>query len=98
MLKVIYSDSAKLEVENILRYIKRFSIERAKGFVKGLKVRVEELPKSPYIGKSVEEEYGVPNTRLVYYKTYKIFYTVVEEVKTIQIERVIHETQNFPVK
>jgi len=94
MFKVNYSHSANAEIVDILRYIKQFSAERALSYVKGLDERIQELIKDPYIGRPAQEEYDIPNSRIIYFKSHKIIYCVSEQTETINIEVIIHNKKD----
>ena len=74
-MKLIWTEPAVLDLENIKDYIAKDSEYYASLFVERVFVAVEKITGFPYVGREVPE-YKVENVREVLYYNYRIIYEI----------------------
>lgn len=93
-MKVIISNEAKKDMDNIFEYISKNSVKYAIETDKNIRSLTHKLEESPYIGRYVPDLPDKQHRELIY-KSYRIVYTIYEETNTIYIRFVIHCKRNF---
>ncbi len=93
-MKILISNEAQKDLEEIFEYISYDSIIYANETLEKIYVRIYELNKNPYLGKVVLE-IKFTQLRELIYKSYRIVYEVQENSKIIYIHFIIHVKRNF---
>ena len=93
-MKIVISDEARQNINNIYEYISRNSIKYAIETTRSIRSYIHYLENSPYLGRYVPEIFDKRYRELLY-KSYRIVYTIFEETDTIYIHFVIHGKRNF---
>ena len=91
MYKIIYTQRAKIELQNAYNYI-YFNLVNtiaANRFKQNIIKSISNLQMFPFMGK----RFNQTNLRYIYFKNYLIIYTV--KNKNVEILRIIHKKQNF---
>ena len=86
-MKIIWSESAIEDLENLKNYIAQDSEQYAVIFIKKVIAAVEKLQKYPRIGRIVPET-GNENIREIIYQHYRIIYKL--EKSVLSILTVVH--------
>ena len=89
MYKVIKSDKADEDFENIIEYIALDNPYKALSFVQEMIDRFESLVSTfPRSGKKYKDFY-----LYVYHSNYFIFYDIKDEIQTVELLRVVNSAQ-----
>jgi len=98
-LKVIWSNFAETQLDEILEYHKeQVSFNVANKLVKEIIFKSEDLINAPFIGqKEIRLEKRKPEYRYLVYKNYKLIYSVNEKEGFIKISDVF-DTRQHPQK
>lgn len=93
-MRVIMSNKAEQNISEIYDYISRDSIRYAIETTENIRSFIHDLEISPYLGRYVPE---ISNKRYreILYKSYRIVYTLSEEIDLVYIHFVIHGKRNF---
>lgn len=91
-MKIIWSEPAIFDLENIRDYIAKDSVYYAAIFVEKIIVAIEKVAAFPLIGRIVPECHN-KNIREVIYQNYRIIYKISD--KTIFILTVVHAGRNL---
>ena len=91
-MKIIISNKAKFDIQDIFHYIATDSPQYAKETYENIDAKIQQLNYSPYIGKYVPELKDKYYRELIY-KSYRIIYYISEN--KIYINSVIHSSRNF---
>jgi plasmid stabilization system protein ParE len=88
---LIYSDEAEENYDNIFDYIAQDNPTKAVEFTDELKKRVNKLKDFPTLGKErPQNRTPNKNKRRLIFKDYKIYYTIDNENKRINIDFIRH--------
>jgi plasmid stabilization system protein ParE len=93
--KIIFSEPAIDDLENIVRFIAKDSREAAARFGGKLIGSVRHLAEFPRSGRVVPEQ-SDGNIREIICKPYRIFYRVKEEKKVVEVIRFWHAARGEP--
>lgn len=91
MYRVIYTQRAKIELQNSYNYI-YFNLANpiaARKFKVNIIKSISNLEYFPYMGKKVLNS----NLRFIRFKNYLIFYSINNQ--NVEIQRIFHNRQNF---
>ena len=89
MMKIIFSELADADMQDILEYIAQDDLERAVSFTLELEEQIEKLSDYPYKHPPYSvEEYG-EGVRVLHYHGYRVLYEV--ESDTIYIHEVTQD-------
>lgn len=91
MFKIIYTQRAKIELQNAYNYI-FFNLANpiaANKFKSRIIKSISNLEYFPYMGKKISNS----NVRYIYFKNYLIIYLVKNQ--NVEIHRIFHKRQNF---
>ena len=91
MYKIIYTQRAKIELENAYNYI-YFNLANpiaAKKFKINIIKSISYLEYFPYMGK----KFLNLNIRFIYFKNYLVLYSINNQ--RVEIQRIFHKRQNF---
>jgi len=95
-MQIRYSEQSILDLNSIIEYISKDSINRALSYTDFLKTKIELLTTSPYIGVECKHKKVYQDCRIFIVDSYLIFYTVKEN--TIIIRRVLHSALDYKRK
>lgn len=93
MVRIIWTQLAKNELEEIYKFISQDSTLYAKRQVNRIRSRTKTLKKSKYLGKMVTE-IGIPVVRELIEGNYRIIYKILRE-NEIAILSVHHSSRDF---
>lgn len=93
-MKIILSEQAKQDMDNIFEYISYDSLKYAFQTYTQIRSYIQKLKDSPYIGRYVPELF-VKDYRELLYKNYRIVYEVSETENIVIIHFIIHSKRNF---
>jgi addiction module RelE/StbE family toxin len=93
-MKIIWSDNASNDLEEIKKYIARDNINIAESFIYKLVSSVSKLSDFPLLGSPVDK-YSQLDIHFIIYKNYKIFYKI--NINNILILTVVHGSRNFSI-
>ena len=91
MFKIIYTQRAKIELQNAYNYI-FFNLANpiaANKFKSRIIKSISNLEYFPYMGKKISNS----NVRYIYFKNYLIIYLVKNQ--NVEIQALFHKRQNF---
>jgi toxin ParE1/3/4 len=92
MARVIISNPAIIDIDEIANYISRDDPKIAKNFVQKLLMKIKLLEKFPELGKITHFIFQ-KNVRTLIHFNYRIFYRIDENV--VQILRILHISRDF---
>ena len=87
--QVVFSPSARRDLEDIVRYISIDSPDRAISFAEFLVSQTKMLGQFPEIGRVVPE-FGEPNIKEIIVRSYRVIYRVNQSAGKIEIVRFWH--------
>jgi addiction module RelE/StbE family toxin len=90
MARIIWSDDALQDLDEISEYISLDSPDDAKKFIRAIFSKVNKLSKFPFLGRLVPEK-NKKYLRELIHKNYRVIYKVKQDVVEILI--VIHGTR-----
>ena len=93
-MQIEISDEAKDDIAEIYRYIAKNSLRYASETVNNIYDSIDYLELSPYLGRYVHE-FEDKKYREIFYKNYRIVYTIQEKEEIIYIHFVIHGKRNL---
>jgi len=93
-MKIIMSTRAHNYIYSIFKYISINSLKYASITSEMLYSRINILEVFPYIGRYVPESKD-KNYRELLYKSYRIIYSISEEINSIYIHSIIHCKRNL---
>lgn len=93
-MQIIIANEVQEDISNIYNYIAKDSIKYANITVNNIYYRIYELETSSYLGRYVPEDPSHKYRELLY-KSYRIVYTICEELETVYIHFVIHGRRDF---
>jgi toxin ParE1/3/4 len=94
--KVIWSDAAVLELENICSYIAQDDPEAARRVARGIVAHTDLLGTFPFIGPLYPQ--GSRGTlRLIVFRSYRILYDVDESRESVNIVHIRHGARDEPM-
>ncbi|HXI68759.1 MAG TPA: type II toxin-antitoxin system RelE/ParE family toxin [Verrucomicrobiae bacterium] len=93
--KIIFSEPAIDDLQNIVRFIARDDQPAAAKFGGKLIESVRHLATFPRIGRAVPEQ-NDPDIREIVFKPYRIFYRVKDETHSIEVIRFWHAAHGEP--
>ena len=93
-MKIIISEEAHKDLEDIFKYIAKDSLKYAKITIDNIYNRIYNLSEFPYIGSYVRYTNN-KMCREIIYKSYKIIYTISTEKREINVHFIIHKSRNF---
>lgn len=93
-MRVVLSNEAIQDINNIYEYISRDSIRYAIETTRNIRLSIHNLENSPYLGKYVSE-LSDKHYRELLYKSYRIVYNISEKTDTVYIHFIIHSKRNF---
>ena len=93
--KIIFSEPAIDDLENIVRFISKNNQEASARFGGKLIESVRHLAKFPRIGRVVPEQ-NDENIREIISKPYRIFYRVKDETQVVEVIRFWHAARGEP--
>lgn len=93
-MKVILSNEAKEDLNDIFHYTSRYSLKYAIENDKNIILMIHRLRYAPYLGRYVQGN-KAKKLREIIYKKYRIVYEVIEKSNIIYIHFIIHYRRNF---
>ena len=87
MVEIEWSSTAQNDLNDIIDYIAKDSVEYALSFYEQIREKTENLTKFPKIGRIVPE-LDDPNIRELILRNYRLIYRILEE--NVQIVRLFH--------
>jgi len=87
--KVIWSEAAANELDDICSYIAQDDPEAAVGVARGIVAHVDLLASFPFIGP-VYQRGSLKNLRLIVFRSYRILYVVDETREAVKIAHIQH--------
>ena len=87
MVEIEWSSTAQNDLNEIIDYIAKDSVEYALSFYEQIREKTENLTKFPKIGRIVPE-LDDPNIRELILRNYRLIYRILEE--NVQIVRLFH--------
>ena len=93
-MKIIISEEAHRDIEEIFKYISKDSLRYAKETVENIYNKIYNLEESPYIGRYIPCLLN-KECREIIYKSYRIVYTISETKSEIYIHFIVHGARNF---
>ena len=93
--KVIWTDSAIADLEEICEYISSDNCAAARRIGRGILDHVKILEAFPFIGPAYPRQSGGAIREIVFRK-YRIFYEVSDRSKLVHVLRVWHGARNDP--
>ncbi len=93
--KLIWSPASRDDLRDIVSFISRDSIQRAKAFAYRLIAETDKLQSFPESGRMVPE-YNIPTLREIIVRAYRIVYRVDHESRLIEVARVWHAARGTP--
>lgn len=94
-MKVILSNEAREDLNNIFHYISRYSLKHAIDNDENIILMIHKLEYAPYLGRYVQVNNDSKKLREIIYKKYRIVYEVIEKSNIIYIHFIIHYRRNF---
>lgn len=95
-MQIKYSEKSILDLDDIIKYISKDSINRALLYADFLKSKIEILQSSPYIGVECKYKKVDQDSRVYIVDSYLIFYTVLES--KIIIRRILNSAVDYTRK
>src|SRR5712691_5571217 len=93
--KIIWSDSAVADLEDVCFYIAQDDPESARQVARGILAHVDILATFPFIGPTYPR--GSRGTlRLIVFRSYRIFYDVNEDRESVEILHIWYGSQDEP--
>jgi addiction module RelE/StbE family toxin len=94
--RIEWRPKASEDLRAIVAYIGKDNPARAKSFGEELRAKTQPLARHPELGRNGRP--GLPDyvRELVVHRNYIIFYRVLSEVRSVEILRVKHATQQTP--
>jgi len=92
-MQIKYSEQSILDLDSIIQYISIDIISRALAYADFLKLKIEILKSSPYIGIECKHKKVYQDCRVYIVDSYLIFYTV--EESEIIIRRVLNSALDY---
>lgn len=92
MAKIRWSPKAGDEFEEICEYLEKSSPFYSQMFARKGVESIDQLKKSPNLGRMVPE-FENPNIRELIYKSYRIIYRILDDI--IEIITIFHGSRNF---
>ena len=93
MASIRWSLQAAGEFEEICKYIEKDSLHYAEIFAKKVILALEKISQFPKIGRVIPE-FSNPNYREIFYKSYRIFYRLTNNM--VEIVSVFHGSKGDP--
>ena len=93
-MQVTLSPMAKKNINNIFDYISINSLKYAIETTQNIRSLIHKLEFSPYLGRYVPELTDKRYRELLY-KSYRIIYSVYEDINIIYIHFIIHSKRNL---
>lgn len=93
-MKVILSNEAREDLNNIFHYISHYSLKHAIENDENIILMIHKLKYTPYLGRYVQVD-NSKKLREIIYKKYRIVYEVIEKSNIIYIHFIIHYRRNF---
>ncbi len=93
-MKVILSNTAKQDMNNIFEYIAENSIKYAIETDINIRLTIHKLTYFPSLGRYIPEVLDKHLRELVY-KSYRIVYSVSEDLNIVYIHFIVHVKRNF---
>lgn len=91
---VLISDEAHEDIASIFAYISNNSLNYANETSSNLYSKISQLETFPYLGRYVPELSNKLYRELLY-KSYRIIYSIYEEIDTVYIHLVVHDKRNL---
>ena len=92
-MQIKYSEQAVLDIESIIEYISKDSIDRALLYIELLKTKIELLAVTPYMGVECKYKKVYQDCRVYIIDSYLVFYSVKESY--IIIRRILHSSVDY---
>ncbi len=93
--KIVFSDPAIEDLENIVRFIARDNPPVAVHFGAKLIESVRNLAMFPRLGRVIPEQ-SDENVREIVFKSYRVFYRVNDDAQVVEIARFWHAARGEP--
>lgn len=93
MAKIVFSNTAKFDLKEIVDYIKRDSIKYALREKKKIEEAINKIPRQPFSGRVVPE-IGDENLRELIFRNYRIVYEIISKDR-INIITIHHHSRLF---
>lgn len=98
-MKVIVENLANQSMDNILYYNLRYSLKNAIETDNNIRLYINDLADSPYIGRYIPEMLDMRFREIIYRRTrkagYRIMYYISEKSNTIYVFNVMNSKQDF---
>ena len=88
-----YSDYAKEDKKEIINYLSKFYPDTPKRFITTLKKHITNIKENPYMYPIYPED---PEFRRMIVDNYIVLYEIFEEVKKIEIYRILRASWDLP--
>ena len=89
MVQIKWSEEAENDLDDIIAYISKSSLQYARSFFESVHEAIENLKLFPQMGRRVPESKN-PEDRELFLLKYRIIYRFVEEEEKILIMMIIH--------
>jgi addiction module RelE/StbE family toxin len=89
MVQIIWSEEAENDLDDIIAYISKSSLQYAHSFYENVHEAIDNLKSFPKIGRRVPESKNPKDRELIILK-YRIIYRFIEEEEKIIIMMIIH--------
>ena len=94
--QIRYLPIAEKDLKEILSYIQNDNPEAALNLLNEIDENILQLKSFPYKGKAPEDDYlQSKGYRMLVIKTYIVFYVVDENIKEIEIRRILHGKRKY---
>ena len=95
-MQIKYSEQSILDLESIVEYISKDSVNRALSYADFFKIKIELLASSPYIGVECKYKKVYQDCRVYIIDSYLVFYSVKEDA--IIVRRVLNSAIDYTKK
>ena len=92
---IVYTLQAENDLDLIFQYIAENSIMNALKYIDKMKLIIEKLSTSPYIGVNCKSKGINRDCRILIFEKYLIFYNYNESDNEIKIIRILHGSRKY---
>lgn len=93
--KIYYLEKAQEDLESILDFITKDSLQRAQDYLQFLQTSISTLGDFPKLGVTCKRKHIRRECRILIIENYLIFYKIDEKSQKIFIGRVLHCSVNY---
>jgi plasmid stabilization system protein ParE len=95
MHNIIYSNQARIDLDEAISHIAKESVTNAFDYLAGYENKIELVRLNPYMGVECKNKLINRNCRVVVYKSHLIIYRIDEQIKSIFIIRIYHGASDY---